>query len=421
MALLSQIGPGEAMLNQIPVVIAGAGITGLSAALHLAETGVQKILIVTGPSIPTSMTAPGMLTGGQRDNFTRVAAAHQTDFAKTMWQFGDRAFDLTTSWARNHGVPLATSRRLRLIATPEELTEATIAVRDMSSAGLASQLLRDKYLAASPWARTLGPRILAVQDDGERGGWIEAETMHRKLRIATQAYPAVQFIDGTVENISGYADPELSVSIRAPESQTGNKKIQTIKASFVIAACHLAIGDLIPSLKSALVSSADQWLNISGPLDSNDLQSPWNSSGIAWSAFHNHEWGATQPNGKMLLGGGRILRKWAGFEATESKVEVKISKYIIEQTKKSFPHWRADCEPLLEAAGLDCHPCDELPIVGPMYGEGRILVATGFMGQGLTLGFYSGFCLAKLLMTGRCDDLPRRLWPERLRSLPDQE
>ncbi len=409
------------MLNEIPVVIAGSGITGLSAALHLAESGVLKILIVTGPSIPTSMTAPGMLSGGQRDNFTRVAAAHQVDFAKTIWQFGDRAFDLTTRWARNHGVPISTCRRLRLIATPEELTEATIAVRELNKAGLTSQILCDKQLAASPWARALGPRILAVQEDGERGGWIDTHNMHVKLRMAAQANPAIQFIDGTVENISGYADPELNITIRLNDSQSETKKLQTIKASSTIAACHLAIGDLIPSLKSALVSSADQWLSTSGPLDSSDPQSPWNSPGIAWSAFHNHEWGATQLDGKILLGGGRILRKWAGFEATESKVEAKISNYIVEQTKKSFPHWRADCESMLEAAGLDCHPCDELPVVGPMYGEGRILIATGFMGQGLTLGFYSGFCLAKLLMTGRCDELPRRLWPERLRSLPDQE
>ena len=92
------------MSNQIPVVIAGAGVTGLSAALHLAEAGVQKILIVTGSSIPTSLTAPGMLSGGQRDNFTRVAAAHQSDFAKTIWLFGDRAFDLTAKAPATHAV-----------------------------------------------------------------------------------------------------------------------------------------------------------------------------------------------------------------------------------------------------------------------------------------------------------------------------
>jgi glycine/D-amino acid oxidase-like deaminating enzyme len=52
-----------------------------------------------------------------------------------------------------------------------------------------------------------------------------------------------------------------------------------------------------------------------------------------------------------------------------------------------------------------------------MFGEGRILVATGFMGQGLTQGFFAGRCLAELVAHGAAAALPRRLWPERLRSL----
>ena len=409
------------MSNQRPVIIAGAGVTGLSAALHLAKMGAPNVVVVRGPKIPSSSASPGLLTGGQRDNFTRVATAHQTDFAKIIWQFGDRAFDLTTSWARDQGTPMATCRRLRLIATPEELTEATAAVRGMSAAGIPSKLLTGNDLAASPWGKALGPRIMGVQDDGERGGWIDGEILLEKLLAAVHEISSITITDGTVESISGYASAELIVGIKSPTTQLAGENLKKIQASAIIAACHLAIGDLIPSLKSALVSSADQWLTIAGPLDGSAPKSPWNRPGIAWSAFHNHEWGASQTDGRLLLGGGRILRKWAGFEATEAKVEAKISNYILDQTKKSFPHWPAASPPSAESAGLDCHPCDELPIVGPMYGEGRILVATGFMGQGLTLGFYSGFCLAKLLMTGHCDELPRRLWPERLRSLPDQE
>ncbi len=420
------------MSNQIPVVVAGGGITGLSAALHLAEMGAPAILVVSGSTTSSSATAPGMITGGQRDNFTRVAAAHQTDFARVLWQFGDQAFDLTRSWAAHHGVLFATGRRLRLIAAPEELKEATIAVAAMNGVGIPAKLMSGLELASSPWGASLGARILAVQDDGERGGWIDAQAFHRRLLEAVQAHSAITLLEGTVESISGYTASNLTVKIRAKTSpgqpssgarSVRDAKLQTTKSTAVIAACHLAIGDLIPALKPALVSSADQWLTTRGPLDPRHSDCRWNTPGVAWSAFHNHEWGATQPEGKLLLGGGRILRKWAGFEATEAKVEPKISQYITAQAQKSFSHWQGgpgDHAPIFEDAGLDCHPCDELPIVGPMFGEGRILVATGFMGQGLTLGFYSGHCLAKLLMTGRCDELPRRLWPERLRSLPDQ-
>ena len=47
----------------------------------------------------------------------------------------------------------------------------------------------------------------------------------------------------------------------------------------------------------------------------------------------------------------------------------------------------------------------------------RIFLATGYMGSGLTMGYLAGQCMAELILTGACPKLPRRLWPERLRSL----
>lgn len=400
------------MSNQLPVVVAGAGITGLSAALHLAEMGAGSILVTSGPGEPSSANAPGMITGGQRDNFTRVATAHQLDFAKILWQFGDRAFDRTVKWARNHGVAVATGRRLRLIVGPEELKEAIEAVQLMTAAGLWSNLLQGPDLTSSPWGPSLGSRILAVQDDGERGGWIDPAGLRRQMMDVAKKHPAISFIDSPVQRVDGYANANMNLTIDGKKTA----------AAALVVACHLATGDLVPSLRAALVSSADQWLTAPGPLDPENLSCEWNKAGIAWSAFHNHEWGSTLPGGQLLIGGGRILRKWAGFEATEAQVDRRISDYIVDQAGKNFAKWKKpDSSGSHANAGLDCHPCDELPIVGPMYGEGRILVATGFMGQGITLGFEAGYCLAKLLMTGQCAELPRRLWPERLRSLPDQE
>jgi len=400
------------MSNQIPVVVAGAGITGLSAALHLADMGAGHVLVARGPGDPSSARAPGMITGGQRDNFTRVAIAHQTDFARTMWDFGDRAFDRTVAWARSHDVNAATGRRLRLVVTPEELREATEAVKMMTSAGVTARLIQGNELKSSPWGACLGSRVIAIQDEGDRGGWIDAGMMHLRMLETAQKHPSISFTELSVDDVEGYANEDLVVTI-------GNKRHA---AAALIVACHLSTGDIVPSLKAALVSSADQWLTASGPLDPGNRLSAWNRSGIAWSALHNHEWGSTLPRGRLLMGGGRVLRKWAGFEATEANVEERITNYIVDQATKTFAHWnQPDTSSLRAQAGLDCHPCDELPVIGPMYGEGRILVAAGFMGQGVTLGFQAGYCLAKLLMTGACQELPRRLWPERLRSLTDKE
>jgi glycine/D-amino acid oxidase-like deaminating enzyme len=310
------------------------------------------------------------------------------------------------------------NRRLRLLATPEELTEAREAVAQMRAAGFHPQLLEGTALQNSIWGKSLSQRIVGLQDDGERGAWIDVPALHAKLLAIATADPRIKLVSGDVASVAAYANADLTVV---------TDQGLTITAGAFIAANHLQVGTLIPSLKSALVSSADQWLTIPGHpaqsvrLDPVNTASPWNQAGVVFSAFHNHEWGVTAPDGSLTLGGGRILRKWAGFEAKDAPIETKIRAYILGQTQASFPNFNETPAAFVDGSGLDCHPCDELPIIGPMYGEGRILVATGFMGQGISLGFYAGFCLAKLLMTGQCNELPRRLWPERLRSLPDQE
>ncbi len=401
------------MSKHFQVIIAGGGITGLSAAWHLAQEGATSILLATGAETPSSSVAPGWISGGQRDNFTRIAQAHQLDFAADLWRFGDHAFDLTKEWAQRHKVPLASSRRLRLIVTAEELTEARLAVAAMKKAGIKSDLLEGKNLSASIWSDGPTPRVLAIQDDGNRGGWIDAKAFHARLFKEVAASRKVTVTESVVKKISGYGEEAIRITLENEGHENSKGKIETVLTDACIVACHLQTGDLIPELSSALIPVADQWLIA---IDGADGTGGWNQPGIAWSVFHNHEWGVSLPGGNLLLGGGRILRKWAGFEATSAEVEPKITDYILAQHKKTFPGRH---KPESAAAGRDCHPCDELPLIGPMFGEGRILVATGFMGQGLTLGFAAGQCLASLLMTGKCPELPRRLWPERLRSLSE--
>ena len=66
---------------------------------------------------------------------------------------------------------------------------------------------------------------------------------------------------------------------------------------------------------------------------------------------------------------------------------------------------------------VELFPCDELPVVGPMFGQNRILLATGYMNQGITLGFLAGKEIATLIMSGSTSSLPQTFKPERFRSL----
>jgi glycine/D-amino acid oxidase-like deaminating enzyme len=185
-----------------------------------------------------------------------------------------------------------------------------------------------------------------------------------------------------------------------------------VRAQLVIVAAHLGTRQLVPELHDALVSVADQWLEVelAGAPGGGDL------TGVQFSANHTYEWGVFNAPARVALGGGRYLRPLAGIEAAEAPVESKITGHLLAQLGKTFVGAEG-ARARASTACLDIRPCDELPVIGPMFGDGRVLVAAGFMGAGLTQGFLAGRCLAELVRGGKAQALPRRLWPERLRTL----
>lgn len=397
------------MSNREQIVVVGAGVTGLSAALHLAELGAKKILIVSKADDCQSRTTPGLFWGGHCDNFTRLVAAHQKDFAAELWQFGDRSFDALRDWAVKHGVPLATHRRLRLITSIAELTEARAAMALMQEFHFSPTLkTRDDPSAPIPW-HECGPDVVAIQTDGQRGGWLNSDALLATMRATANNSPAIQFLQAEVRSIRGYHSPFLSIDLETPEAKT-------LDAAAVIVAGHLQSGQIIPELDSALISVADQWTHCTLPRTKRGYPG-WMRPGTVWTAHHGHDWGGVATNTHIVIGGGRILRKFAGIGAAAASVEEVVTRYNLDQQVKRLPGSLPQGFEQSSHSGLDCYPCDELPIVGPMFGEGRILMATGFYGLGISAAFYAGLCLAKLLMTGNCQELPRRFWPERLRSL----
>ena len=373
------------------VVIIGAGVTGLSAALHLKARGIAKIAVSDDSRQPSFSTlGAGSVFGGQLDNFTRVSHAHGDDLARAFWAFGDHAYDEFQRFAADEGLVNGTHRHLRLITSATELTEAQEAVAAMTAAGFLTKILEPKA-AGIP----LTNRVLAVQDDGPRSMTVDPRAVHQRLRQKTANLP--HFGRATaVEEVGGGVRVQL-------DSGT------VLEAEIAVIAAHLGTGVLIPELKDALVGVADQWSAISF----SGISLP---VGMTYSAQHTHEWGVVTAPGLMRVGGGRYLRPMAGIEATIPTVLPAIAPHLRDKLAATFSGLVPD-RILMSNGYLDINPCDELPIAGPMYGRGRLLVAAGFFGLGLSQGFFAGRCLADLVKDGRADQLPRQLWPERLRSI----
>lgn len=380
-------------IQHYDIAIIGAGITGLSASYHLQKAGLRNICLFADQT-SLSEHAAGMLSAGLIDNFTRVSQRHGTEKAKDVWSFSIRAFQELQAFAKTHGIEIRQGKRLRLIDSRDEWVEAAKAVSELENQGFQSRLLSSVDAACSGLGSS--PQLIGVQDDAVPSGAISIPALLKAL----QKDSSLQKPDSKITRFEITGDGVLL--------ETSDQKI---RAEIVILANHLNIRDFLPQFRDVLVSSQDQWhsFELAGP----DLPFP---AGTVLTWTHGHIWALVEDAHHIRIGGARFMRPMAGFEADEAALSEKVQAFLRASWDKLFPQHRVQ-DVLQAKAGLDIRPCDELPVIGPLFGESRVLMGAGFMGQGMTLGFAAGKALADLAL-GLPSDLPRSLWPERHRSLP---
>lgn len=90
---------------QADVAIIGAGYTGLSAAHHLAQGGLQPIVIdASQPGWGASGRNGGVITAKFRLSFPAIAAAHGKDMARRMYDIALEATDIVSELVETFGI-----------------------------------------------------------------------------------------------------------------------------------------------------------------------------------------------------------------------------------------------------------------------------------------------------------------------------
>lgn len=375
--------------RKFDVAIIGRGITGTSAAFHLRNLGYKNNLLI-GPERTPGQSAslcPGFVTAGTIDNITRIAHGHGFDLAAALLRLGMDGFRGLEKFALANHLPWNIGKLRRFAPTEHEKNEMKLAIEILQKMGFSAKI-SDQPTNTDP------ENIVGVQEDALPSATTSAEQLLDHL----EHHAATPIARSMVRKIT-IKDSGVLVET----------EIETFEVEMLIAATHLNTGTLIPNLQTSLVSFADQWISFESTDAKVSLE-----PGDLWIGHHGH-YGIWKNQQTIFMSGARFLRHWAGIEATSAEVQDNITQHLIGKGQEWFGF--KNISKVTAGAILDCRPCDELPVIGPMFGQNRVLVGAGYMGAGLALGFAAGKALAEIIHSGKANDLHSGLTPARLRSL----
>jgi len=159
-------GEHRALFDASPIdtIVIGAGVTGLSTALHLAEHGAQVIVLEKDqPGAGTSGRPNGQVIAGLHESPEALLAAYGADRGERMIQFSGKAPDLLFDLIARHGIACDAERAGWIQATRSRRQMKALAklTRSWADRGAPVRLLdRDEV------TRLLGTQAYA-------GGWLD--------------------------------------------------------------------------------------------------------------------------------------------------------------------------------------------------------------------------------------------------------
>jgi glycine/D-amino acid oxidase-like deaminating enzyme len=377
-------------MKSYDVIIIGRGVTALSTAWHLYKQGITRICVIGPRPLPENCASlhAGHASISLSDNITRTAHNLGTPTTKELLTLSRTGFLDLINFAENSKIPHTLGEVIRLSTSEHENIEMTKAVDWLQENGFPASLTKPAFPSTA----------LKIQTDGCAAASLDCRQLLQVLEKSSKT----KVIETLASNLH---TTQHSVEVKTSDGQC-------YAAEMLVAGCHLGLKSLIPELAPALVNHADQSmvfeiLKGKMPLNVGDLM--YSDHSQFWMNYHDQK--------KIVAGGARYLRKWAGIEAESAPVLDHVISAVRTKLQELFPIILS--KPTSALGCIDLRACDEQPVIGPMFGESRILIATGYMGSGMTFGFAAGKGLAEFIQQGTSKTIPSVFHPARLRSLAE--
>jgi gamma-glutamylputrescine oxidase len=336
----------------VDVAVVGAGITGIAAALRLAENGKRvRVHDARGVAEGASGRNGGFALRGGASRYDVARETYGVDGACELWRWTERALDRMADLA---GDALQRNGSFRLAADSEERDEIRAEYEAFREDGIDAEWVDDLpgHLAGRFEGGIVHPRDAALQP---------ARLVRRLAARAADAGVEIREHDRVAD-------------------------VAALDAEQVLVATDGYGHGLVPELADTIWPTRGQVI-VSEPLDRVLYDRPH-------YARQGFDYWQQLPDRRVLLGGFRdvsILDELTDVEEMTPTIQDSLEAFLgdlIGETPRISHRW----------AGIFGLTQDMLPLVGRVPGRDGLWVAGGYSGHGNVLGFASGELVADAIL-----------------------
>ena len=377
----------ERLFQPVDTIVVGAGVTGLSSALHLAERGARvAVLERSEPGAGSSGRANGQIIAGFQKDPEDILAAFGVDLGERMVAFSgvapQRLFDLVA----RHGIDCDAERSGWIQATRHEHQIELLESRVESWAARGAPV---RMLDRDEVTRLLGTDAYVAGWLDERNGMIQPMAYTRGLALAATRAGAQVHCGISVQSLT-----------RVDKQWRVETSLGAMRAGSVVLATNAFTSELHGALKATLGRSylgAHSVQLASQPLTPKQLASVLPQRHSCGDTEHLRlRYFRLDRDGRFVIGGPGWLRS--------PRSSAALSFRLLEHSARSMFPQLAQTPFEFRWAARDSLTPDLIPhLYEP---EPGLFAAIGFNGRGLAIGTALGSVIARRVLGEPAKDMP---------------
>ncbi|MDW4498127.1 FAD-binding oxidoreductase [Sulfitobacter sp. D35] len=373
------------------VAIIGGGFTGLSAALHLAESG-ASVAVLEAHHV-------GWGASGRNGGFCCLGGSKAEDAAL------DRRFgrDGRIAWRRAERAAIETVEglvdRLGLDVDRHSRGETMLAHRARDAAGFPDQ--------AAAVAENYGvqaeehPRD-ALDDLGLSGPWHGGLTIPLGFGLNPRKYLLGLADAAVARGVRIFHDTPVERLDRDGRTYRLRTPSGEVSAPQVIVATNGYSSEDVPAWLAGRYMPAQSTVLVTRPLEERELQDAgWTSDQMSYDTRNLLHYFRLMPDRRFLFG-------MRGGILTGQIPERAARAAVLRDFRAMFPAW-AQVDVPHSWSGLVSIARDLMPYVGPVPGSPGLWAGLCYHGNGVAMGSHSGRLLAGLVAGRTPDDYPEAM------------